>query len=87
VLEEQCELPDTVQSLQLEEDLSPHLRWSMGIRSILHAGKSKFQAYELVDSYSFGKVRPCIVACSRVQADSQILASAWPTPYTGVAAR
>lgn len=42
--------------VQLEEDLSPHLRWSMAIKTILNAGKSEFQAYELVDTYSFGKV-------------------------------
>lgn len=42
---------------QLEEDISEHLRWSINLKSILNAGKSEFQAYELVDTYQFGKVR------------------------------
>ena len=50
--------------MQLEEELQTHLRWSMGVKSILYAGKSKFQAYELVDSYTFGKV---CHSCSETQ--------------------
>lgn len=40
----------------LEEDLQDDLRWSIGVKSILHAGQSKFQAIELLDSSPFGKI-------------------------------
>jgi hypothetical protein len=42
--------------LQLEESLAKHVKWSVGIKSVLHAGNSEFQSYELVDSHPFGKV-------------------------------
>eukprot|EP00892_Ulva_mutabilis_P009988 jgi/Ulvmu1/7361/UM036_0021.1 len=40
----------------LEEDISEHLRWSISLKSILNAGQSEFQAYELVDTFQFGKL-------------------------------
>lgn len=43
--------------MQLEESLATHVKWSIGVKSILHAGRSEFQSYELVDSHPFGKVR------------------------------
>lgn len=41
----------------------------MGVKSILYAGKSKFQAYELVDSYTFGKV---CHSCSENMSETQV---------------
>lgn len=42
--------------LQLEEELQDDLKWSMLTRDILHAGKSKFQDVELIETGPFGKV-------------------------------
>lgn len=54
--------------MQLEEDISEHLRWSISLKSILNAGQSDFQAYELVDTYQFGKVgTAAIVQAASVQ--------------------
>ena len=54
--------------MQLEESLAEHVRWSIGVKSILHAGRSEFQAYELVDSHAFGKARHIGLLC-RTPAD------------------
>ncbi len=43
--------------VQLEEELQDNLKWSMLTTAILHAGKSKFQDVELIESGPFGKVR------------------------------
>lgn len=42
--------------VQLEEALGEHLRWSVGVKSVLHTGRSQFQTCEMVDSVPFGKV-------------------------------
>lgn len=42
--------------LWLEEELQDDLKWSMLTRDILHAGKSKFQDVELIETGPFGKV-------------------------------
>lgn len=42
--------------VQLEEELQDDLKWSIGIKAILHSGQSAFQAMELLDSSPFGKV-------------------------------
>ena len=54
-------VPVRYMCLQLEEGLGEHTRWSIGVKSILHTGQSKFQTYALVDSHPFGKVQlqPC----------------------------
>ena len=41
---------------QLEEELQDDLKWSMLTKDILHAGKSKFQDVELIETGAFGKV-------------------------------
>ena len=66
--------------MQLEEELQTHLRWSMGVKSILYAGKSKFQAYELVDSYTFGKVWH---SCSDYMSETQVSLSLAGTGVPG----
>lgn len=63
--------------MQLEESLGDHLRWSLGIKAILHTGTSPFQTYELVDSNPFGKVRSCGSAAA-ISSVSHLTAVAQP---------
>ncbi|MCO5604488.1 hypothetical protein L7F22_058655 [Adiantum nelumboides] len=43
-------------SLWFEEDLGESLRWSFGLKRILHTGVSKYQDIALLDTKPFGKV-------------------------------
>ncbi|KAI5076099.1 hypothetical protein GOP47_0008164 [Adiantum capillus-veneris] len=43
-------------SLWFEEDLGESLRWSFGLKRILHTGVSKYQDIALLDTEPFGKV-------------------------------